>query len=81
MAEEEVMIPVKVECYAGYRENQRPLRFTLRGRVYEVKQVEDQWYSPSAMYFRVLADDGNLYVLHYDEVRDDWSLDAFRALK
>lgn len=72
-------IPVGVECYAGYRAAQRPLRFTLRGRVFQVRDVEDQWYSPDAVYFRVLADDGNFYVLRRATPQDIWTLDAFRA--
>jgi len=68
-----------VECYAGHRADQRPLRFSLRGRSFEVLAVEDQWYEPEAIYFRVRADDGNLYILRHDEVQDVWTLDAFRA--
>jgi hypothetical protein len=70
---------ISVECYAGYRADERPLRFTLRGRQFEVTDVEDRWYSPDAVYFRVRADDGNFYVLRHDEGRDAWTLDAFRA--
>ncbi|MBI1750410.1 MAG: hypothetical protein HY234_15995 [Acidobacteria bacterium] len=70
-----------VECYAGYRANERPLRFSLRGRLFEVEQVEDRWYSPAAIYFRVRADDGNYYVLRHDESLDAWTLDAFRAAR
>ncbi len=73
------MSEIRVECYAGYRADQRPLRFALRGRVFEVELVEDQWYAPSAIYFRVWADDGNFYVLRHDEGQDFWTLDAFRA--
>lgn len=73
------MNEIRVECYAGHRADQRPLRFTLRGRVFEVELVEDQWYAPSAIYFRVRADDGNFYVLRHDEAQDFWTLDAFRA--
>jgi len=75
------MSEIRVECccYAGYRADQRPQRFTLRGRVFEVEAVEDQWYAPTAIYFRVRADDGNFYVLRHDEVQDAWTLDAFRA--
>lgn len=72
-------ISLRVECYAGHRADQRPLRFELRGRVFEVELVEDQWYSPDEIYFRVRADDGNFYVLRHDEAQDTWSLDAFRA--
>ena len=75
----EALMAVRVESYAGYRADQRPLRFELRGRTFEVEQVEDQWYSPAAIYFRVLADDGNYYILRHDEAQDAWTLDAFRA--
>jgi hypothetical protein len=75
------MSEIRVECYAGYRADQRPIRFSLRGRVYQVEQVEDQWYSPSVTYFRVRAHDGNLYVLRHDEAQDAWTLDAFRAVR
>ncbi len=70
---------LQVECYSGYRASQRPLRFTLRGRVFEVEEVDDQWYEPSAIYFRVRASDGNFYVLRHDEIADTWTLTAFRA--
>jgi len=70
---------LQVECYAGYRADERPLRFVLRGRPYLVELVEDRWYSPGAVFFRVLADDGNYYVLRHDEQQDAWTLDAFRA--
>lgn len=69
---------VRVECYSGYRSEERPLRFIMGGRTYEVLQVEDQWYSPDAMYFRVMADDGSVYVLRHDEIEDRWTLEAFR---
>lgn len=73
------MIAVDVECYAGYRGDQRPTKFVLREKVFLVKEVEDQWYSPSAMYFRIRADDGNLYVLRHDQAEDHWTLEGFRA--
>src|SRR5437879_13719565 len=73
------MNEIRVECYAGYRADQRPQRFSLRGRMFQVELVEDQWYAPAAIYFRVRADDGNFYVLRHDEVQDAWTLDAFRA--
>ena len=75
------MSEIRVECYAGYRADQRPERFILCGRTFEVAEVQDQWYAPAAKYFRVLADDGNYYVLRHDEVQDSWTLDAFRAAR
>jgi hypothetical protein len=75
------MSEIRVECYAGFRADQRPLRFILRGREFRVEEVDDQWYSPEARFFRVRADDGNYYVLRHDEEQDIWTLDAFRAAR
>jgi hypothetical protein len=73
------MSEMRVECYSGYRADQRPLRFILRRHSFEIKEVEDQWYSPGAIYFRVRAEDGDYFVLRHDEAQDVWSLDAFRS--
>ena len=75
------MSEMHVECYAGYRADQRPIRFTLRGRVFEITEVEDQWYSPGAIYFRVRTQYGDYFVLRHDEAQDVWSLDAFRSAR
>lgn len=72
------MNKIRVECYSGYKAGERPLRFVLGEQTLEVREVEDQWYGPSAQYFRVQAGDGNTYVLRHDEEEDSWSLDAFR---
>ncbi len=73
------MSEIKVECYAGYKADQHPLRFYLGDDWLTVQEVEDRWYSPYATYFRVRASDGNLYILRHDEDKDCWTLDGFRA--
>lgn len=73
------MDAIRVECYAGYRPDERPVRFSIRDHFFEIRDVDGQWYSPGATYFRVLADDGNFYVLRHDEGQDLWTLDGFRA--
>ncbi len=70
---------VHVECYSGYCADERPLRFVLAGKTFEVTAVEDRWYSPGASFFRVVASDGNRYVLRRDEPQNVWTLEAFRA--
>ena len=74
-----MMTGIRVECHAGYRADERPLRFVLGERTHEVLEVEDRWYSPGAAYFRVRSDDGHLYILRHDETTDVWRLEAFRA--
>jgi hypothetical protein len=70
---------VRVECYAGYKAEQRPLRFYLREQRYEVEEVLDQWYGPEDTYFRVRANDGNTYILRHFRGMDAWTLESFRA--
>ena len=75
------MSEIEVQCYAGSRSDERPLRFCIRGRNFDVKELDGQACSADAMYFRVVADDGNYYVLRHDEGQDSWTLDGFRAAR
>ncbi|HLH17826.1 MAG TPA: hypothetical protein VKX45_11425 [Bryobacteraceae bacterium] len=69
---------VDVESYSGHKADERPLRFRLGERWLAVEEIEDRWYDPEAMYFRVRAGDGARYVLRHDERADEWTLAAFR---
>ena len=75
------MSEMHVECYAGYRADERPIRFALRGHVFEISEVQDRWYSPDAIYFRVRTEDGDYFVLRHDEAQDVWGLDDFRSAR
>ena len=70
---------LQVECYSGHKADQRPVKFWLGDAVLFVESVEHQWYGPTAVYFRVRADDGNTYVLGHNEATDEWTLESFRA--
>jgi hypothetical protein len=73
-----------VQCYAGYKADERPRRFTPQApqaRTYEVKEIVDQWFGIGYMCFKVRADDNNLYVLKHQEEDDVWTLDSFRQTK
>ena len=70
---------VEVECYAGYRSGERPLRIRLGAQTLEIEEVEDQWYSPGETYFRVRVAGGDRYVLKRMEVQDVWSLEGYRS--
>jgi hypothetical protein len=69
---------VTVECYSGYRVNERPITFTLSEcdytRSFRVREVLDQWFGETADYFKVEADDDNIYLLKYDGRQDAWDL-------
>lgn len=74
---------LKVECYSGYKADERPLRFCFQdkpgGRVFEVKEVLDHWYGVGYQCFKIIADDGNFYILRHQQVEDLWLLDSFRS--
>lgn len=71
----------EVECYAGFKADQRPLQFTVarRGNVYRVAEVLDQWYSPSETWFKVLTEDGGVYILKLREPSGQWTMESYRA--
>ena len=69
---------IHVDAYSGYRANERPRRFTLNDKTYEIATVEDRWYEPDAEYFKVLTTEGKTYVLRYDQQRDEWTLTEWR---
>ncbi len=68
---------LKVECYSGYKTNERPLAFYLNQKRLQVKDIIDQWYGPEYTYFKVVAEDENTYILRYSERDDHWELVFF----
>jgi hypothetical protein len=70
---------VRVECYAGYKGDERPTKLQLREQMVDVAEIEDRWYSPGATYFRVLLTTGERYVLRRQDAQDLWTLQAFRS--
>ena len=71
---------LRVECYSGYKAEERPFRFELDGHDHIVEEVVDQWQSLDATYFKVRSDDGDTYVLRHilSRQEDIWSLESFR---
>ncbi len=69
---------VKVECYSGYRVNELPVAFTINEcddtRSFKIREVIDRWFGETADYFKVIADDENIYLLKYDGRQDVWDL-------
>jgi uncharacterized protein (UPF0128 family) len=74
------MTKVNVECYSGRKADERPIRFRLEGKQYVVEAVLDQWYDPESIFYKVRADDGNLYILRELMFTPDgtWDLVSFR---
>jgi len=73
---------LEVDCYSRRTVDERPVRFRLEDCQYLVEELLDQWYGPSDTYFKVRADDGNLYILRRETAVPDgpWHLESFRQL-
>ena len=73
---------IEVECYSGHKADERPVRFRLDGHDYPVEELLDQWYGQSDIFFKVRADDGNLYILSCESSSpaSRWRLVSFRKL-
>jgi hypothetical protein len=69
---------IEVQCYAGHRGDEEPRSFVLGERRLVVLEIRDRWHGPDYRYFKVLADDGDTYVLRHDERSGVWTLGAFR---
>lgn len=71
---------LEVDCYSGFKADERPVRFRLDDRSYLVKEVLDQWYGPRDVFYKIRADDGHLYVLRNDRSSPlgNWYLVSFR---
>ena len=65
---------IKVECHSGYQLKEKPIAFQFCNRRYKVKEVVDRWYGEGAVYFKVYAEDNNIYLLKYEEGQDFWDL-------
>ena len=57
---------VTVQTYAGYRGDERPSSFSLEDRILRIMDIVDRWYDPDHNIFKVLADDGGIYLLRHD---------------
>jgi uncharacterized protein (UPF0128 family) len=73
---------LEVECYSARKADERPVRFRLDGHEYLVEELLDQWYGENDAFYKVRADDGNLYILRQETSTPEgsWHLASFRQL-
>lgn len=56
-----------------------PAAFTLLGRTFRVREVVDQWWGSDHSYCKLIADDGNIYVIRHDLESDCWEMVLMEA--
>jgi hypothetical protein len=72
-------VKVQVERCAGHLGVEMPVRFRFGRREVEIVETVDQWYGPDYCYFKIKDNDGNLYILRFDEGRAEWELTMFQS--
>ncbi|HOO90396.1 MAG TPA: hypothetical protein PLA74_06200 [Syntrophales bacterium] len=72
---------VKVECYSGYKADERPTAFTFRGKRWEVAEIVDRWYEGSGDpreagidYFKVRTRQGDEWILRHSRLFNGWAV-------
>ena len=61
-----------VECHSGYAYAERPVALRWQGVRLEIDLVEAQWRTQQGVYFRVRAQDWQMFLLCYVEQFDEW---------
>jgi hypothetical protein len=72
---------VRVENQVGPRGVPMPHRIQFGGRRVNVIEIIDQWHGSDHRYVKVKGDDGCLYILRYDAIREDWQLTMFESVR
>ena len=56
-------------------------RFHWDERRVGIVDIIDQWYGPDYRYLKVKGDDGGVYILRCDEIRNEWTLVMFASAR
>jgi hypothetical protein len=74
--------PLNVACHAGYKGDERPIRFRLGDTEHFIEEILDQWYGPDDAYFKVKVGGGGVYTLRRSlalaSQESEWVLEGFR---
>ena len=72
------MTMIKVEFCSKLKTKERPVAFQVCDRRYRIKEIVDRWYGVGEVFFKVEADDNNIYLLKYEEGQGCWDLVFFQ---
>lgn len=59
---------------AGEDRDDPPRRLRFGSRTVDVVEVVDRWLAADHRYFKIVGDDGAVYVVRYDAPTDRWDL-------
>ncbi len=67
---------IRVWTYAGYRDDERPIKFELNGVEHEIASILDRWYGQGADFFKVRTKAGRIYILRHDRFDGIWDIES-----
>ena len=68
---------IQIHTYSDIRAV--PQSFYRGERQIDIVEIVDQWYGPGYRYVKVRGRDSSVYILLFDEIRDQWELIMFSA--
>ncbi len=69
-----VGIFIKVETRPGSGALEDPVSFRIAKRTFLVTEILDRWHGLDRIYYKLVADDGNLYVIMRDLDANEWEI-------
>ncbi len=70
---------VRVQTKSAGKKVEGPASFTLGQREFRVQEVLDRWDGSDHTYFRVIAEDDIIYILHHDLETGQWEVTMMDA--
>ena len=74
-------VPIKVECYSGYKADEYPKCFYWKNKKFDIKEISDHWYQydfnpefPSANYYKVHTTCDKQFIIKHEFESDKWYL-------
>jgi hypothetical protein len=67
---------IQVQCYAGRKADERQVRFRIGDRDFMVGEIVEQWYGPDNIFYKLRADDHNLYLLSLRTSNGIWRAES-----
>lgn len=67
-----------VNCYAGYRPDEKPTSIRFGSLLVKVDELVDQWLAPDHRYFKFIGDDRATYIIRQDMNSLEWELTYYQ---
>ncbi len=64
----------RVECHSGFHYAERPQAIHWEGQRLKVVEIKTEWRTPLSRCFRVRTQDERWFVLSYNEMTDEWTI-------